>query len=143
MLSQYKDGYLQLSIICIYRLKKPRKIYLANVGIPGIAFYQSKVEKERFQRSPVDTNNKPSVDLGPDIQLVQTSRNGTHGDVKANIQAAELLIGPSIKESRLLKWIYNSIIYLTKRKISKSDDVTETDIASVGKLCTYEIWVNT
>ena len=133
-ISFYKDGYLQLLIICIYRLKKPRKIYLANVGIPGIAFYQSEIEKERFKRIPVDTNNRPSVDLGPDIQLVQTSRNGTHGDVKANIQAAELLIGPSIKESRLLKWIYNSIIYLTKRKISKSDDVTETDIASVGKL---------
>ena len=114
-------------------MKKPRKIYLANVGIPGIAFYQSEIEKERFKRSTVDTNNKTSVDLGPDIQLVQTSRNGTHGDVKANIQAAELLIGPSIKESRLTKWIYNSIIYLSKRKVSQSEYVTETDIASVGK----------
>ena len=115
------------------RLKRPRKIYLANVGIPGIAFYESEIEKKRSKRKPINVDTRYILDLGPDIQLVQTSRNSKHGDVKANIQAAELLIGPTIKESRLCKWLYNGIINLTKWKVSQSKEVSETDIASVGK----------
>ena len=115
------------------RLKRPRKIYLANVGIPGIAFYESEIEKKRSKRKPINADTRNILDLGPDIQLVQTSRNSKHGDVKANIQAAELLIGPTIKESRLCKWLYNTIIYLSKWKVSQSNKLSETDIASVGK----------
>lgn len=73
------------------------------------------------------------TDLGPDIQLVQTSRNSRYGEVKGNIQAAEQLIGPSIKDSRLCRWLYNAVISITKRTIAHSITMSETDMASIGK----------
>ena len=71
-------------------------------------------------------------DLGPDIQLVQTSRNSRYGDIKGNIQASEQWLGPFVKESRLGRWLYNAVISVTKKRISHSATMTETNIASIG-----------
>ena len=80
-------------------------------------------------------NNKESnsTDLGPDIQLVQTSRNSRYGEIKGNVQAAEQLVGPSIKDSRLCRWLYDAVISITKRRLSHSMSMSETDMASIGK----------
>ena len=77
---------------------------------------------------------KEFIDTGPDIQLVQTSRNSRCGEVKENIQAAEQLIGPSLKASRLCRWLYDAVISITKRRISHYINMSETNIASIGKL---------
>ena len=79
-------------------------------------------------------------DLGPDIQLVQTSRNSRYGEIKGNIQAAEQWIGPCIKESRLCRWLYNAVISVTRKRIYQSINMSETDIASIGRCLTHHMY---
>ena len=78
-----------------------------------------------------------NTDLGPDIQLVQTSRYSRYGEVKGNVQAAEQLIGPSVKDSRLCRWLYNAVVSITKRRLSQYLTMSETDMASIGKLLNH------
>lgn len=65
------------------RLKTPGKILLGNAGIPGIAFFQSSLDKVRAK------DDASGIPRGPDVQLVMCARGSADGSPKQAVQAAE------------------------------------------------------
>ena len=65
------------------RLKTAGKVLLGNAGIPGIAFFQSGLDKERAK---TDVSGVPR---GPDVQLVMCARGSADGAPKQAVQSAE------------------------------------------------------